>query len=159
MYVDNKLPREFQNFFSLPRQNVGQKNTEDSNETFAYYVGNGFGIPRHFAKCYNWFFNSWDSEKHRSQNIALFETKVINANWVITENQLKRCFLKTTGDDAKKDKKNDWNAIFTKRFYILQNQMSVFKKKEVIQLIKPIIYCDLVKGINQSTIAHKTSSN
>ena len=106
-----------------------------------------------------WFFNSWDSEKHRSQNIALFETKVINANWVITENQLKRCFLKTTGDDAKKDKKNDWNAIFTKRFYILQNQMSVFKKKEVIQLIKPIIYCDLVKGINQSTIAHKTSSN
>ena len=153
MYVDNKLPRGFQNFFSLPRQNVGQKNTEDSNETFASaYLDI---LPSAII----WFFNSWDSEKHRSQNIALFETKVINANWVITENQLKRCFLKTTGDDAKKDKKNDWNAIFTKRFYILQNQMSVFKKKEVIQLIKPIIYCDLVKGINQSTIAHKTSSN
>ena len=50
------------------------------------------------------------------------KTKVSNANWVITENQLKRCFWKEkkTGNDAKKAKKL---TSFYKRFYILQNQI------------------------------------
>ena len=31
-----------------------QKNiAKDSAETFVYYVGNGFGMPRHFAKGYD----------------------------------------------------------------------------------------------------------
>ena len=29
-----------------------QKNAKDSTETFLYYVGNCFGLPRHFAKGY-----------------------------------------------------------------------------------------------------------
>ena len=46
-------------------------------------------------------------EKLSAQNIAAFEneSKVSHANWVTTENQLKRCFWKkVTGDDAKKTK-------------------------------------------------------
>ena len=43
-------------FFSLPRQSVGKKTAEDSIDTFVYYLGNGFGMPRHFAKGYDLVF-------------------------------------------------------------------------------------------------------
>ena len=33
-----------------------KKNVKDSVETFVYYVGNGFSIPRHFAKDYDLVF-------------------------------------------------------------------------------------------------------
>ena len=39
-------------FSSLPRQYVGKKTAKDSTETFLYYVGNCFGIPRYIAKGY-----------------------------------------------------------------------------------------------------------
>ena len=38
------------------------------------------------------------------------------------------------------DKKIDRNTSFNKTNYILQNQMEVFKKKLVMQLVKPINY-------------------
>ena len=43
-------------FFSFPRQYVGKKIAEDEAETFVYYIGNGFRIPRHFAKGYDLVF-------------------------------------------------------------------------------------------------------
>ena len=33
-----------------------QKAVKDSAETFVYHVSNGFGIPQHFAKDYNFCF-------------------------------------------------------------------------------------------------------
>ena len=58
-YVGNKIPRQFHNFFSLPQQccqKKKKKNVKDSVETFVYYIGNGFSIPRHFAKDYDLVF-------------------------------------------------------------------------------------------------------
>ena len=52
-----------------------------------------------------------------------------------------KTFLKTKNKKSrgwcKKDKKIDWNMSFNKRFYILQNQIQVFKKKKVAQLVEP----------------------
>ena len=65
-------------------------------------------------------------EKLSAQNIAAFTNKstVSYANWVTTENQLKRCFWKKSNRRwRKKDKNADWNTSFNKTFYILQNQM------------------------------------
>ena len=36
-----------------------QKTTEDSIDTFVYYLGNGFGMPRHFAKGYTLAFKQF----------------------------------------------------------------------------------------------------
>ena len=48
--------RRFQNF-SVPLGDISAKKTaEDSAETFAYYINNGFGIPRHFDKSYDLVF-------------------------------------------------------------------------------------------------------
>ena len=44
------MPRAISTFFSLPRQCVGKKTADDSIDTFVYYLGNGFGMHRHFAK-------------------------------------------------------------------------------------------------------------
>ena len=33
-----------------------KKTTEDLADTFVYHIGNGFGIPRHFAKDYDLVF-------------------------------------------------------------------------------------------------------
>ena len=41
---------------------------------------------------------------------------------------------------TQKRKKVDRNTSFNKRFYILQNQISVFKRKKVTQSVKPINY-------------------
>ena len=48
--MGNKMPSPFQNF------SVSLKAAKDSAETFVYYVGTGFGIPRHFAEGYDLFF-------------------------------------------------------------------------------------------------------
>ena len=48
-YVNTKMPRQFQNF-PVCLGNVSTKTiVEDSAETLVYYVGNGFGMPQHFA--------------------------------------------------------------------------------------------------------------
>ena len=105
-------------FFSLPRQSVGKKTAEDSIDTFVYYLGNGFGMPRHFAKGYDLVFkqlrllvlpnhivylwNTWISETEDAISLvdhlvwvssyvfvgSVWKTRVSNANWVITESQL-----------------------------------------------------------------------
>ena len=52
-YQDNFI------IFSVYLSNVvkkKKKNVEDSVETLVYYVGNGFSIPRHFAKDYDLVF-------------------------------------------------------------------------------------------------------
>ena len=56
------------------------------------------------------------------------------------------------------DKKIDWNTSSTKGFYIIQNQIEVFKKKKVMQLIKSINYWELAQPTNQSTIMANTQS-
>ena len=58
-YVGNNMPRRFQNFSVCLGNNSAKKkkkNAEDSAETFVHYIGNGFGIPRHFTKGYDLFF-------------------------------------------------------------------------------------------------------
>ena len=43
--------------FSVCLSNTSEKKTaKDSAETFVYYVGNGFCIPQHFAKCFDLVF-------------------------------------------------------------------------------------------------------
>ena len=54
--VGNKIPRRFQNFSVCLGKTSAKKPAKYSAETFAYYVGNGFAIPRHFAKSYDLFF-------------------------------------------------------------------------------------------------------
>ena len=49
-YVSNKMLIQFQNFLVCLNNTLAKKTAEDSVETFLYYVGNGFGIPRHFVK-------------------------------------------------------------------------------------------------------------
>ena len=44
-YVSNKMSRQIQYFFSLPRQCISKKTAKDSSETFVYHASNGFGIP------------------------------------------------------------------------------------------------------------------
>ena len=47
------MSRQIQNF-SVCLGNASAKETaEELVETFLYHVGNGFGIPRHFAKDYD----------------------------------------------------------------------------------------------------------
>ena len=41
-----------------------------------------------------------------------------------------------------KDKKIDWNTSLNKRFYTLQNQ-SLVQKKKLTQLVKPIKYWEI----------------
>ena len=48
--------------------------------------------------------------------------------------------------------------VLTKKSYIPQNQILVFEKTKVKQLVK-LIYLDLVKLINQLTIPANTRSN
>ena len=55
-YFGNKIPRRFQNFSVYVGNTSAKKTAEDSAETFLYYVGNGFGMPRHFAKGYDLIF-------------------------------------------------------------------------------------------------------
>ena len=43
------------------QQKKKKKTAEDSAETFVYYAGNGFGIPRRFAKGDNLFFLTVDN--------------------------------------------------------------------------------------------------
>ena len=67
------------------------KKTEDSAETFVYYVGNGFGIPRHFARsfglclcpCYSRR-TQYPMIENPSTQKERVKTKVSNANLVIT---------------------------------------------------------------------------
>ena len=54
-YVGYQMPRQFQNF-SVCFGNTSAKKTAEDSETFVYYVDNGFGIPRHFAKGYDLVF-------------------------------------------------------------------------------------------------------
>ena len=56
-YVDNKLPRQFQNF-SVCLGNKSAKKLPKTQQKPIYYVGNGFGIPHNFAKSYDSVFNS-----------------------------------------------------------------------------------------------------
>ena len=44
-YISNKILRQFQNFSVCLSNTLAKKIAEDSEETFVYYVGNGFGIP------------------------------------------------------------------------------------------------------------------
>ena len=55
-YVGNKMPRQIQNFSVNLGNASANKTAEDLAENFVYYVGNGFVIPRHFAKNYNLIF-------------------------------------------------------------------------------------------------------
>ena len=49
------MPRRFQKF-----SNASEKKTaDDSIDTFVYYLGNGFGMPRHFAKGYDLVFKQF----------------------------------------------------------------------------------------------------
>ena len=56
MYAGNKMPRQFQNFWVYLGNTSAKKTAKDSAEIFVYYVGNVFGIPRHFAKDYDLVF-------------------------------------------------------------------------------------------------------
>ena len=51
--------RDFRMFQFAPANMLAKKKkkktAEDSAKTFVYYVGNGFGIPRHFVKGYDLF--------------------------------------------------------------------------------------------------------
>ena len=49
-YVSNKMLWQFQNFSVCLTSTLAEKSAKDSAETFAYYVGNGFAKPWHFAK-------------------------------------------------------------------------------------------------------------
>ena len=46
----------FQFAAAVRRQKKQKKTTEDSIDTFLYFVDNGFGMPRHFAKDYDLVF-------------------------------------------------------------------------------------------------------
>ena len=50
------MPRRFQNFSVCFCKASATKTAEDSIDIFAYYLGNGFGMPRHFAKGYDLVF-------------------------------------------------------------------------------------------------------
>ena len=55
-YAGKKMPRRFQNFSVCLGNTSAKETAKDSAETFIYYVGNGFGIPRHIAKGYGLLF-------------------------------------------------------------------------------------------------------
>ena len=59
--MGNKMPTPFQNFSVCLGKVSAKKKKEkkagkDSAQTFVYYVGTGFGIPRHSAEDYDLFF-------------------------------------------------------------------------------------------------------
>ena len=49
-HVGNKMPRQIQNFSVCLSNASAKKTAKDLAETFVIHVGNGFGIPWHFAK-------------------------------------------------------------------------------------------------------------
>ena len=63
-------------------------------------------------------------EKPCAQNIAAFENeskrRELTDHWKSIKLFLKK---KVTRDDAKKDKNDNWNKSFNRRFPILQNQI------------------------------------
>ena len=48
--VGNKMPRQIRNFSVCVGNTSAKEAAEDSAKTIVYQVGNGFGIPQHFAK-------------------------------------------------------------------------------------------------------------
>ena len=59
------------------------------------------------------------------------------------KNSIITLLLKKKHDAKKTTKLTEmlfFDFCFNRRFYILQNQMQVFKKKKVMQLVKPIRY-------------------
>ena len=80
---------------------------------------------------------------------------------MITENQWKINWksIKNKRGWCKKDKKIDGNTCFNKRFYILQNQIQVFKKVEVTQLGKPINYWEMMHLISRPETSSKRDSS
>ena len=57
-YVDKKMLRQIQNSSVCLGNTSANKTAKDLAETFVYHVGNGFGVPRPFAKDYVCFFDS-----------------------------------------------------------------------------------------------------
>ena len=90
------MPRRFQNFSVCFCKASATKTAEDSIDIFAYYLGNGFGMPRHFAKGYDLIFkqlrlfvlpnyivylwNSWMGETE--ETISLVDHLVLVSSYV-----------------------------------------------------------------------------
>ena len=89
-------------------------------------------------------------EKPSAQNIAAFENEstVSDANWVTTENQLKRCFWKKSNRQWRKKKCWLEYKFWQKILHPTKSDISLYKKNKVMQLVEPISYWELGKPSN-----------
>ena len=107
-YVGNKMLRRFHNFLVCVGNVSAKEAAKNSAETLVYLHWKWLRHTLVFCQGLSFGFSTVKANENQWRPV---KTKVNKANWVITKNQLKRCFWKKS-KWRKNDKNIDWNVVF-----------------------------------------------